>query len=123
VNTAIAGSYGSARDIARLAGALAARAPDIALATTYPEARATSADGTIYRVKNTDPIVGEVPRLLLSKTGYTSLAGGNLALVFDAAIGHPIAVVVLGSSKGSRFTDGMALVTAALTHFATVPLR
>ncbi len=121
VNTIVAGGYGSARDIARLAGALVQEAPEIALATTREEARATSASGRGYRVKNTDPIVGEVPGLLLSKTGYTSLAGGNLALVFDAAIGHPIAIVVLGSSdKDTRFSDGMTLVAATLAHFAGV---
>ena len=61
-----------------------------------------------------------ISRLLLSKTGYTDLAGGNLALVFDAGIRHPVAVVVLGSSKEARFTDGIALVNAALAHFAGV---
>ncbi len=118
VNTAVSGGYGSARDIARLAGALAAKAPDIALATTHAEARATSLAGRSYRVKNTDPIVDTIPGLLLSKTGYTTLAGGNLALVFDVGIAHPIAVVVLGSSKDSRFTDGMTLVSATIAHFA-----
>lgn len=119
VNIAVSGGYGSARDIARLAGALAATAPAIALATTESEARATSFDGTTYRVKNTDSIVGAIPRLLLSKTGFTTLAGGNLALVFDAAVGHPISIVVLGSSdKDTRFIDGMTLVAATLAHFA-----
>jgi len=65
-------------------------------------------------------MVGTIPRLLLSKTGYTDLAGGNLALVFDAGIMHPIAVIVLGSSKSARFTDGTALVAATLAHFAGV---
>jgi D-alanyl-D-alanine carboxypeptidase len=71
-------------------------------------------------VQNTDPIVKTVPHLLLSKTGFTDLAGGNLALVFDAGIQHPIAVVVLGSTKSARFTDGAALVAATLAHFAGV---
>lgn len=120
VNTAISGGYGSARDLALLAGALAEKAPDIALATTESSAQAVSEGGTLVKVLNTDPMVGVIPRLLLSKTGYTDLAGGNLALVFDAGMGHPIAVVVLGSSKTGRFTDGTALVAAALAHFAGV---
>ncbi len=114
------GGYGSARDIARLAGALVEKAPDIAAATTEDTARAVSAGGTVFTVKNTDPLTATFPHLLLSKTGYTSLAGGNLALVFDAGIGHPIAVVVLGSSQKARFTDGTALVNATLAHFAGV---
>lgn len=119
-STAVSGGYGSARDLARLAGALVERSPRIAWATTQSSAQATSAGGTYFSVKNTDPIIGSVPRLLLSKTGYTDLAGGNLVLVFDAGIGHPIAVVVLGSSPKARFTDGTALVAAALAHFAGV---
>ena len=120
VNKAISGGYGSARDLARLAGALVERAPTIAAATTQSSAQAVSAGGTHFSVNNTDPIVGTVPRLLLSKTGYTDLAGGNLALVFDAGIRHPIAIVVLGSSLKARFTDGAALVAAAIAHFAGV---
>lgn len=120
VNKAISGGYGSARDLAILSGALVEKAPDIAAATTQSSAQAVSEGGTSFVVNNTDPMVDVIPRLLLSKTGYTDLAGGNLALVFDAGIGHPIAVVVLGSSKTSRFTDGQSLVAAAVAHFASV---
>lgn len=120
VNTIISGGYGSARDLARLAGAIVEKAPAIAEATTQSFAKAVSVGGTLFSVKNTDPIIGSIQRLLLSKTGYTDLAGGNLALVFDAGINHPVAVVVLGSSLKERFTDGVALVAAALAHFAGV---
>ncbi|MBU6388515.1 serine hydrolase [Patescibacteria group bacterium] len=120
VNTAVSGGYGSARDLARLAGALVAQAPAIAAATTQSSAQATSAGGTSFTVKNTDPMTGTMPRLLLSKTGFTDLAGGNLVLVFDSGMNHPIAVVVLGSTQKARFTDGAALVFATLAHFAGV---
>lgn len=120
VSRAISGGYGSARDLAILSGALVEKAPDIAFATTQRSAQARSEGNTAFEVLNTDPVVGTIPRLLLSKTGYTDLAGGNLVLVFDAGIGHPVAVVVLGSSKTSRFTDGQSLVAAAVTHFAGV---
>lgn len=120
VNAVISGGYGSARDLARLAGALATQAPSIAGATTLPFARAISAGGTAFKVSNTDPIIATIPHILLSKTGYTDLAGGNLALVFDIGIGHPIVVVVFGSSKHARFTDGTTLVRAAIAHFAGI---
>jgi D-alanyl-D-alanine carboxypeptidase (penicillin-binding protein 5/6) len=119
-SSAISGGYGSARDLARLAGALVDKAPTIAGATTRSVAHAVSAGGTSFNVKNTDPMIDTLSRLLLSKTGYTDLAGGNLALVFDSGIMHPIAVVVLGSSQKERFTDGSALVAATLAHFAGV---
>lgn len=120
MNTAISGGYGSARDIAKLAGTVAMRWPSIASATTHPTAQADSLAGTHFQVKNTDPVVNTIPGLMLSKTGYTDLAGGNLALVFDAGLNHPIAVVVLGSTIKDRFTDGQALVAATLAHFAGV---
>ena len=120
VNGAISGGYGSARDLARLAGALAAEAPTIAIATTQSSAEATSEGGTAFKVKNTDPIVNTIPHLLLSKTGFTDLAGGNLVLVFDSGIDHPIAVVVMGSSQKARFTDAATLVAATFAHFAGV---
>lgn len=120
VSLAISGGYGSARDLAVLAGALVMQAPSIAAATTQSSTQAVSKGGTSFKVLNTDPMVGTIPRLLLSKTGYTDLAGGNLVLVFDSGIGHPIAVVVLGSSLKERFTDGSALVAATLAHFAGI---
>ena len=119
-NSAISGGYGSAYDVARLAGALVDKAPNISAATTLDSAQAVSAGGTSFKVINTDPMVNTIPHLLLSKTGYTDLAGGNLVLVFDAGIGHPIAIIVLGSSLKSRFTDGTTLVASALAHFAGV---
>lgn len=120
VSPTLSGGYGSARDIAVLAGALAERIPSVADATTERVSTARALDGRVYTVTNTDPIVDSVPHLLLSKTGYTDLADGNLALVFDVGIQHPVAVVVLGSSKQARFTDGSALVAATLAHFAGV---
>jgi D-alanyl-D-alanine carboxypeptidase len=120
VNTTLSGGYGSADDLAHLAGALVEKAPTIAEATTQSTAQATSEGGTSFTIKNTDPITSTIPGLLLSKTGYTDLAGGNLALVFNVGIQHPIAIVVLGSSVTARFTDGAALVDATLAHFAGV---
>lgn len=120
VSTAVSGGYGSARDMARLAGALVAQAPVVAAATTEEFAKARSHGGTLFSVKNTDPIVGTIPRLLLSKTGFTDLAGGNLALVFDVGINHPVAIVVLGSTKVARFTDSTELLAATFAHFAGV---
>jgi len=121
MTSTISGAYGSARDMALLAGALVMQAPEIAAATIYESASATAEDGQQFRVKNTDPIVDTIPHLLLSKTGFTDLAGGNLALVIDVGINHHVAIVVLGSSREARFTDGSALVAATLAHYAGVP--
>lgn len=114
----ISGGYGSARDMARLAGALVVRAPEIARATSEKTATATTKGGTTFVVKNTDPVVDMIPHLLLSKTGFTDLAGGNLALVIDVGVQHPVAIVVMGSTVDARFTDSLALMAATFAHFA-----
>ena len=53
-----------------------------------------------------------IPGLLGGKTGYTNLAGGNLAVIYDAGLNHPIVVVVLGSTLEGRFGDVETLVDA-----------
>ncbi len=121
-NGTISGAYGSAYDIAILAGEFLKRAPDIARASLQSKSTSHSVAGRSYTLTNTNPEVAQVPGLLLSKTGYTDLAGGNLAVVFDAGINHPVAVVVLGSTKDERFVDVNRLVRATAAQFAGLSL-
>ncbi|MFZ1987612.1 MAG: serine hydrolase [Minisyncoccia bacterium] len=114
----LSGGYGSARDVAILAGALLRKAPELAEATTKETITVRSENGISHTVKNTDVLVTRFPNLLLSKTGYTDLAGGNLVVVFDAGINHPVAIAVLGSTREERFTDVDTLISLTLAHFA-----
>ena len=118
VSTTQSGGYGSARDVAILAGKVLQKAPAIAEATTQPSITVRSLEGTVHSLPNTNQEVTHVPGILLSKTGYTDLAGGNLVVVFDAAIGHPVAVVVLGSTRDGRFADVDRLMQATRDYFA-----
>ncbi|MGE5540934.1 MAG: D-alanyl-D-alanine carboxypeptidase family protein [Bacillota bacterium] len=120
VNAKVSGGYGSAADIAMLAGALLKKAPDIAHATIEPSITVRDASGKLHTLPNTNQDIVHVPNPLLSKTGYTDLAGGNLAVVFDAGINHPVAVVVLGSTHEGRFTDVDRLVARTIDHFAGI---
>ena len=61
-----------------------------------------STTGTVHTLANTNPDTTQIPGLLMSKTGYTDLAGGNLVIIFDAGIDHPVAIVVLGSTRDDR---------------------
>ncbi len=117
-DTKISGGYGSAKDVALLAGALLERAPDLARASTLSSVTVTSNNGIVYTMKNTNQGVVRVPGVLLSKTGFTDLAGGNLVVVYDTGMGHPIAVVILGSTIEGRFTDVARLIDATHAHFA-----
>ena len=108
------GAYGSARDIAQLLAYISILNPELLEATTRESFVSVSDTGKLYKASNTNKIVGVIPGLIGGKTGYTDLAGGNLAVVFDSGVGHYIVVVVLGSSIDGRFVDVLKLVNATL---------
>lgn len=118
ISTSESGGYGTAYDIATLAGAIVEKNPDLALATTHASVRIDALNGGAHVLQNTNQFIETIPSPLLSKTGYTDLAGGNLAVVFDAGVGHRIAVVVLGSTREARFSDVRALVQGTLSYLA-----
>jgi D-alanyl-D-alanine carboxypeptidase (penicillin-binding protein 5/6) len=120
VSTTVSGGYGSAQDVARLAGALLKQAPVIARATIAPSVTVSDYSGGVHTLPNTNQDIVHVPNPLMSKTGFTDLAGGNLVVIFDVGIDHPVAVVVLGSTRDGRFTDVDKLVSRTLDHFAGV---
>lgn len=116
-NEEVSGGYGSVRDIALLSGALLTAAPELARLSTRTSVSVSTREGKIITGDNTNEDMMRLPTVLLSKTGFTDLAGGNLVVVFDAGIGHPIAVAVLGSTREGRFTDVARLTAATLRSF------
>ena len=110
----IAGGYGSARDAARLIASAYIAHSELFAPTTEGAAIFTEENGKMHDANNTNKAVDLIPMLRASKTGFTDLAGGNLAIVFDAGIAKPIAVVVLGSTEEGRFADVQDLVAATL---------
>ena len=109
-----AGGYGSARDVSLLFSELWKKYPTAVEITTHKDARITSQNGIAHILPNTDEALGHFPGVIGSKTGYTTLAGGNLAIIFDVGIGHPVVAVVLGSTYNGRFEDMVKLVKATL---------
>lgn len=101
----LSGGYGSARDVATLLAYATIKYPDLFEATRQPEFKVSPLDGKSRLAKNTNEAVVKIPGLLASKTGYTDLAGGNLAVLMDVGLGHLVAIVVLGSSEQGRFAD------------------
>jgi D-alanyl-D-alanine carboxypeptidase (penicillin-binding protein 5/6) len=109
LNTASA--IGSAKDISILLQYVMFHNPEIFEATTVKNFSIRSLDGTLHTVKNTNEITGELPGLMASKTGYTDLAGGNLALVVDRGLNEPVAIVILGSPNSqTRFDDALKII-------------
>lgn len=114
------GAQGSAHDVALLLSYLAKRTDLPFLeATSKPFFSAQAESGSEVTTENTNEIIGAIPGLMISKTGFTDLAGGNLAIVFDAGLNHPIAIVVLGSTLEGRFEDTQLLVEETLQAIQT----
>lgn len=107
------GAYGSARDVAKIFAYAAANYPDTFAGTTENGRLVYSDKGDVASVTNTNELLGEIPGLIMGKTGLTDLAGGNLAIVFDVGLAHPVAAVVMGSTESARFSDMKILVQRA----------
>ena len=110
----VSGGYGSARDVATLLRYIVKNHPHLLEATQLSSYDTSSIEGKNHSASNTNKAITLLPAVLGSKTGFTDLAGGNLAIVFEAGPLYPIAVVVLGSTAEDRFTDVEKLVWATL---------
>lgn len=109
------GGYGSAEDVAKLMEYMLTNRPEILEMTKYADSTISSLSKT-HNAESTDTIINKIPDLLAGKTGYTDLAGGNLTVAFDASIGHPVIVVVLGSTEQGRFDDVVNLANASMKY-------
>lgn len=112
VSSTTAGSYGSAHDMARLVSDFLKKYPGLFENTANPATIIALANRSIPAAPTAGPIL-DIPGLIGAKTGYTDLAGGNLVVAFDIEVGHPVVVVVLGSSREGRFSDMRLLIDAA----------
>ncbi len=114
-----AGAYGTSKEVATLLSYIIKNRPEIVELTKYSQ-KTINSETVRHNVSNTNNQVGEIPNLILSKTGYTNLAGGNLAIVFDVEIGRPVAIVVLGSSLDGRFKDVYKLKEATFDYIRSL---
>lgn len=115
------GANGTAKDMGTLMAYLATTEPDLLALTKESTARVYSEDGTYHDAENTNYYIDEIPGLIGSKTGYTDLAGGNLAIAFAPSLSRPVVVVVLGSTRHERFTDVVALAKATEQYLSSTP--
>jgi D-alanyl-D-alanine carboxypeptidase len=113
LNQTEAGAYGSARDVALLMEYIVTNESNALALTNVDLTTISNEAGDYHTVKNTNEVVDDIDGLIASKTGYTQLAGGNLAVAFNAGLNRPIIVVVLGSSQIARFSDTVTLVEKA----------
>jgi D-alanyl-D-alanine carboxypeptidase len=98
-------SRGYARDVLESAYEILIKNPEIARATTqrtYPLGNVS--------VQHTYPNVENIPGLRFAKTGFTSLAGGNMMAIFEPGPGALVGIVVMRSGFETRFSDFESIV-------------
>lgn len=115
--TGTTGGYGSAQEVAKLFAYILKEYPDL-LEATQIQKEAIRSNVYVHEAVNTNDSLSQIPNVIASKTGFTNMAGGNLAVVFDAGFNRPIAIVVLGSTTNGRFADVVALASSTLHYLA-----
>lgn len=111
-----AGAYGSARDVALLMEYIITHAKDAVALTNVEATRIKNTQGEYHIAENTNTIVGKLDGLIASKTGYTTLSGGNLVVAVNMGLDRPIVIAVLGSTQEGRFSDTEKLVERVRTY-------
>lgn len=117
----INGGYGSAEDIAKLFGHTILTYPLLYEQTKVPSAIFYSTSQKPYSAQNTNQMVDSFSSIIASKTGYTTLAGGNLLIARKMPNEHIIIFALLGSTYVDRFTDMLALSRKADIYAMTTP--
>ena len=107
-----AGAYGSAKDVANLLAYIAENNPRLIEGTRVGQKTFTSESGVSHKGTNTSMLITTLGGAIGAKTGFTDLAGGNLAVLYEPLPGHVVALVILGSSKEGRDADMKILAEA-----------
>ncbi|MES2952956.1 MAG: serine hydrolase [Patescibacteria group bacterium] len=113
------GGYSSAHDVAALLSHIISEQPAIIEKTGLSNLAFQSLSGFTHEARNTNKDLESEFAVFASKTGLTDLAGGNLALAYDAGPGRPMIAVVLGSSAEGRFADMRLLIKETLEFAST----
>ncbi|MEK7599258.1 MAG: serine hydrolase [Patescibacteria group bacterium] len=111
-NKNLAGAYGNASEFAKFFVWLLKTRPEITLVTNRQELIIFSKEGRRHVFESSARSLMHLPGLIAVKTGYTDLAGGNLAFAFSLGPGRQFAAVVMGSSFDGRFSDAMKIYEA-----------
>ncbi len=115
ISSTTASAYGSAYDVAILMASVVKGNPRLLEGTNAEKKTFTSLSGYTHTAENTSNLIDSLGGVVALKTGYTDLAGGNLAIVFESIPGRPVAAVVLGSTRLDRDADMQTLVNGAKT--------
>lgn len=115
------GSYATAKEVALLMSETYKNYPEILNQTaTYNASFVSTYRGKIIKrdATSTDPLLVDVPGIIGGKTGYTDIAGGNLAIIMNTPLNHAVAIVVMGSTIDGRFSDVRTLASSTIDFFS-----
>jgi len=112
IGTSFSGGYGSAQDMGKLFSYIYKHHAGAFADTALPHATYTNMAGVSFAATNTNPLTASLPGIVLGKTGFTDLAGGNLVMVVETEPAHAYVLVVLGSTYSERFADMETLYRA-----------
>jgi D-alanyl-D-alanine endopeptidase (penicillin-binding protein 7) len=115
-NGTAATAFGSAHEIAQLVNYIVTNYPVIAASARQSSVTVFS-NVKSHTYQNTNKYLGAIQDLMLSKTGYTQMAGGNLAISRRISNDASVIVVVLGSGREERFFDTLAINNAIARIF------
>lgn len=113
INATTAGGYGSAYDMAVITSNFAAHYPQYFNLTQKTGITIPAGYGGTISAEATTLPLQYIPGFVGAKTGYTTLAGGNVVSMFDIEVGHPLVIVIIGSTTDGRFADTETLIQAA----------
>ncbi len=117
------GGLGNALEVAKLFAIARETIPEILDATTKKRESVATNSGKLRGIPNTNQTIEDLPGAEASKTGYTDIAGGNLGVIVDVSIGHPVVIVVLGSTKDGRFKDVDVLYKTLRSSMSPYPAK
>ena len=104
----ISGSSSSVLDIVKIAKLFLNNFFEIANSSSQAKKTFYTTDGEESIANNTNILLKKDNnnyKILLSKTGYTDIAGGCLIMIVQFTNKNPVALVILGSTKAGRFKD------------------
>lgn len=116
------GAFGSAEDMVNLVGNLLQKYPELFSDTVKSEVTYYDLHNRNYVIKNTNLLLEEFSPILLSKTGFTDLSGGNLVIAYESH-GKVIIICVLGSTLSGRFNDTLILKNITEKYLEDVAIK
>jgi D-alanyl-D-alanine carboxypeptidase len=112
-----AGALSNAEDVTKILSYIIKNKSEVFLASTKQFDSIMMGDKEINFI-NTNSIVDRLPSPLVSKTGYTDTAGGNLAVVVDFGLNNPVSIVVLGSTREERENDILRIIEGLNNYYS-----